>query len=113
MTWFEQGVAPFRGFVQERVALARRSLDKNGPNALEDWGSIKLFYGCRREDEDYLYKDEWPKYTAMYLTHRVLMLACCGIPGKGNMWLKASSFLEVVICKEHSSPAQNRCSVLQ
>ncbi len=21
-----------------------------------------LFYGCRRSDEDFLYKDEWPKY---------------------------------------------------
>ncbi|TFK70367.1 putative cytochrome P450 oxidoreductase [Pluteus cervinus] len=57
------GVAPFRGFVQERVALARRSVEKNGPDALADWGRITLFYGCRRSDEDYLYKDEWPKYT--------------------------------------------------
>ncbi|KAF9561343.1 hypothetical protein CPC08DRAFT_635624 [Agrocybe pediades] len=56
------GVAPFRGFVQERVALARRSIEKNGPDALNDWGRISLFYGCRREDEDFLYKDEWAKY---------------------------------------------------
>ncbi|KAF9463014.1 putative cytochrome P450 oxidoreductase [Collybia nuda] len=56
------GVAPFRGFVQERVALARRSVEKNGPDALADWGRISLFYGCRRSDEDYLYKDEWPQY---------------------------------------------------
>ncbi|KAI0314013.1 putative cytochrome P450 oxidoreductase [Amylostereum chailletii] len=57
------GVAPFRGFVQERVALARRSLEKNGEDALKDWGRMSLFYGCRREDEDYLYSDEWPEYT--------------------------------------------------
>ncbi|KAJ7600434.1 putative cytochrome P450 oxidoreductase [Mycena floridula] len=57
------GVAPFRGFVQERVALARRSIEKNGPDALVDWGRISLFYGCRRSDEDFLYKDEWPQYT--------------------------------------------------
>ncbi|KAF8237123.1 putative cytochrome P450 oxidoreductase [Tricholoma matsutake] len=57
------GVAPFRGFVQERVALARRSVDKNGPDALAEWGRISLFYGCRRSDEDFLYKDEWPQYT--------------------------------------------------
>ncbi|KAF8650128.1 hypothetical protein AX16_005365 [Volvariella volvacea WC 439] len=56
------GVAPFRGFVQERVALARRSIEKNGPDALADWGRITLFYGCRRSDEDFLYKDEWSKY---------------------------------------------------
>ncbi|KAF8909007.1 hypothetical protein CPB84DRAFT_118385 [Gymnopilus junonius] len=56
------GVAPFRGFIQERVALARRSLDKNGPDALNDWGRISLFYGCRRDDQDFLYKDEWPEY---------------------------------------------------
>ncbi|KAJ7725377.1 putative cytochrome P450 oxidoreductase [Mycena metata] len=42
------GVAPFRGFVQERVALARRSIEKNGPDALADWGQISLFYGCRK-----------------------------------------------------------------
>jgi NADPH-ferrihemoprotein reductase len=57
------GVAPFRGFVQERVALARRSLEKNGPDALVDWGRISLFYGCRKSTEDFLYKEEWPQYT--------------------------------------------------
>ncbi|KIM65748.1 hypothetical protein SCLCIDRAFT_112091 [Scleroderma citrinum Foug A] len=56
------GVAPFRGFVQERVALARRSIDKNGPDALAEWGAITLFYGCRRSTEDFLYKEEWPQY---------------------------------------------------
>ncbi|KAI0269857.1 NADPH-dependent cytochrome P450 oxidoreductase [Gloeopeniophorella convolvens] len=56
------GVAPFRGFIQERVALARRSIEKNGPDALNDWGRISLFYGCRRSNEDYLYKEEWPEY---------------------------------------------------
>lgn len=57
-----QGVAPFRGFVQERVALARRSIEKSGPESLADWGRISLFYGCRRSDEDFLYKDEWSQY---------------------------------------------------
>ena len=58
------GVAPFRGFVQERVALARKAIEKNGPDALKDWAPMYLFYGCRRSDEDFLYKDEWPEYTA-------------------------------------------------
>ncbi|EPT05179.1 cytochrome P450 oxidoreductase [Fomitopsis schrenkii] len=56
------GVAPFRGFVQERVAMARRTIEKNGVEGLADWGSIRLYFGCRRSDQDYLYKDEWPEY---------------------------------------------------
>lgn len=47
------GVAPLRGFVRERVQQL-----KNGVNV----GSSLLFYGCRNEDEDYLYRDEWPQY---------------------------------------------------
>lgn len=47
------GVAPLRGFVRERVQQL-----KNGVNV----GPSLLFYGCRNEDEDYLYRDEWPQY---------------------------------------------------
>jgi len=57
------GVAPFRGFVQERVALARKAVEKNSANALDTWGQMSLFYGCRSENEDFLYADEWPEYT--------------------------------------------------
>ncbi|EJD40901.1 cytochrome P450 oxidoreductase [Auricularia subglabra TFB-10046 SS5] len=59
------GVAPFRGFVQERVALAKRTIDKNGPEGLAEWGRMTLFYGCRKATEDYLYRDEWPEYQAV------------------------------------------------
>lgn len=44
------GVAPFRGFIQERAAQAR---------AGQKVGKTILFYGCRRQSEDFLYKDEW------------------------------------------------------
>ena len=44
------GVAPFRGFIQERAEQA-----KNG----EEVGKTLLFFGCRREEEDFLYKDQW------------------------------------------------------
>lgn len=56
------GIAPFRSFVQERVASAQKSKERNGADALADWGTIYLFYTSRRKDEDYLYADEWPKY---------------------------------------------------
>lgn len=56
------GVAPFRGFVQERVALARKAKEKDGPDALKDWGDIILFYGCRSPETDYLYEQEWQDY---------------------------------------------------
>ncbi|MCJ1331789.1 NADPH-cytochrome P450 reductase [Thelotrema lepadinum] len=47
------GVAPFRGFVQERAAQAGKG---------EKVGKTVLFFGCRKRDEDFLYKDEWDRY---------------------------------------------------
>ncbi|KAL6719188.1 hypothetical protein ACLMJK_003425 [Lecanora helva] len=47
------GVAPFRGFIQERAA------QRNNGDVV---GQTVLFYGCRKPSEDYLYKDEWDHY---------------------------------------------------
>jgi NADPH-ferrihemoprotein reductase len=44
------GVAPFRGFIQERAAQAK---------AGENVGKTILFFGCRKQSEDFLYKSEW------------------------------------------------------
>ena len=43
------GIAPFRGFLQERARL--QSMGR-------DVGKMVLFFGCRHPDEDYLYKEE-------------------------------------------------------
>lgn len=48
------GVAPFRGFVQERAAQAK---------AGKTVGQTMLFYGCRRESEDFIYQKEWQEFS--------------------------------------------------
>ncbi|KAJ5567960.1 Oxidoreductase FAD/NAD(P)-binding [Penicillium hetheringtonii] len=47
------GVAPFRGFIQERAALAAKG---------EKVGTTLLFFGCRKRDEDFLYQEEFKKF---------------------------------------------------
>ncbi|KAI9795648.1 MAG: hypothetical protein M1833_006888 [Piccolia ochrophora] len=47
------GVAPFRGFVQERATQAQMG---------ENVGKTILFYGCRRPSEDFLYEQEWKSF---------------------------------------------------
>jgi cytochrome P450 / NADPH-cytochrome P450 reductase len=49
------GLAPFRGFLQEREALRARGA------AL---GPAMLFFGCRHPDQDYLYREELERYAA-------------------------------------------------
>lgn len=44
------------------MALARKAKEKDGPDALKDWGTISLFYGCRRHEWDFLYRKEWEEY---------------------------------------------------
>lgn len=48
------GIAPFRGFVRERVTQKKNQDVKVGKTL--------VYYGCRSESEDFLYKDEWPEY---------------------------------------------------
>ncbi|EEQ45168.1 NADPH-cytochrome P450 reductase [Candida albicans WO-1] len=50
------GVAPLRGFIRERVQQV-----KNGVNV----GKTILFYGCRNEHDDFLYKQEWSEYASV------------------------------------------------
>ncbi|KAJ5609965.1 hypothetical protein N7510_006684 [Penicillium lagena] len=49
------GVAPFRGFMQERSRLAELG---------KPVGKMILFFGCRNGTTDYLYREEWQDYEA-------------------------------------------------
>lgn len=47
------GLAPFRGFIQERDYWQKEG---------KQLGETILYFGCRRKDEDYLYQEELEEY---------------------------------------------------
>jgi len=53
------GLAPFRGFLQERAALKAKGASL---------GPAMLFFGCRHPDQDYLYADELKAFAAAGIT---------------------------------------------
>ena len=53
------GLAPFRGFLQERAALKARGATL---------GPAMLFFGCRHPEQDYLYADELKAFAADGIT---------------------------------------------
>lgn len=58
------GLAPFRGFIQERACLA--SAARSGaPTAKEQpFGPALMYFGCRDADKDYIYRQELEQWEA-------------------------------------------------
>ena len=51
------GIAPFKGFVDEKAFLAETGAEN-------PYGEMSLYFGCKGEDWDYLYKDELAQYVS-------------------------------------------------
>lgn len=63
------GVAPFRGFLQEReVALGEASAGER-----EERGESWLFFGCRRRDEDFLYREDLEGFVQRKVLSRLVV----------------------------------------
>ncbi len=71
------GVAPFRGFLQERAALKRQGVPV---------GEFILFIGCRDPLQDFLYEDELRAFEAAGVTR--LLPAFSREPGKPKTYVQ-------------------------
>ncbi|CCF60109.1 hypothetical protein KAFR_0J00410 [Kazachstania africana CBS 2517] len=72
------GVAPFRGFIRERCKMLELQSNLK-------LGKHLLFYGCRNND-DYLYKDEFPEYIEKMDGLLELFVAFSRLPGSEKVY---------------------------
>lgn len=75
------GIAPFRGFLQERAQMAQISNQEIGP--------ILLVFGCRNPEQDYLYKNEIEALAAGPLKGKLeIITAFSRVPGEKKCYVQ-------------------------
>ncbi|CAR24887.1 NADPH--hemoprotein reductase [Lachancea thermotolerans CBS 6340] len=74
------GVAPFRGFIRDRVKFAEQQSNVN-------LGKHLLFYGSR-DQNDFLYQEEWPEYSKKLGGSFELIVAHSRLPGKPKCYVQ-------------------------
>lgn len=73
------GIAPFRGFLQERARLAELG---------KPVGKMVLFFGCRDDDVDFLYKDEWQLWQEQFRESFVMVPCFSRLKGQRKKYVQ-------------------------